>query len=64
MTGYRVDLFRSDQIRSYDCFTLGVSGDEEAISEARTLAPLNRPELERFAVVKMSGKNEEIIFRL
>jgi len=62
MAGYRVDLFRSDQIRSYDSFTLVASSDEEAISEARTHAPTSRPDLGYFCLIKMSGKKEEIIF--
>ena len=62
MAGYRVDLFRSEQIMSYDSFTLVASGDDEAISEARIHAPIGRPDLERFTLVKMRGKNNEIIF--
>ncbi len=62
MVGYRVDLFRAKQFRPYHSFTLGASGDEQAISEARTLAPIGQQDLERFTLVKMSGKSSNVIF--
>ena len=62
MAHYRIDRYRAGDLLPRDMFTIVASGNCEAISEARAYAPVGQPDLARFTVTAMRGKNSKIIF--